>query len=115
MAAVPASDHDQTRDLGNPSGGGPPGASGAFKAPERLGPYAVLAEVAREIASGRRSWNDTLAIRDEWKSLPSGTMQNLPEGTEVTLREAAEAMISISDNTATDHLVHFVQVEHRLL
>ncbi len=65
----------------------------------------VLGELGRQIAAGKASWDETLAIRDDWKSLPSGTMQNDPAGTKHTLLEYAQQMISISDNTAADHLI----------
>lgn len=65
----------------------------------------VLGALAKQIAQGERKWTDTLAIRDEWKSLPSGEMQNLPAGSTRTLREFATNMIAISDNTAADHLL----------
>ncbi len=68
----------------------------------------VLWTLREQINAGRRSWSDVLRVRNEWKSLPSGTLQNTPAGTEVTLQRAAELMISISDNTATDHLIHTV-------
>lgn len=51
------------------------------------------------------SWDSELAIKDHWKSLPSGTMQNEKAGTAHELRHYAKQMISISDNTATDHLL----------
>jgi hypothetical protein len=56
----------------------------------------------------QHTWDEKLAIREDWKSLPSGNMQNLPAGTLVSLREYATQMISISDNTATDHLLYFL-------
>ncbi len=65
----------------------------------------VLGALAEAIASGEAGWDDPLAIRDDLKSLPSGTMQAEPAGTEFTLFEYAKLMISISDNTATDHLI----------
>ncbi|MCT2582624.1 class A beta-lactamase-related serine hydrolase [Actinophytocola gossypii] len=68
----------------------------------------VLSALGRAVADGRASWDQNLPIRDEWKSLPSGVLQDRPAGTPVTLREHANLMISISDNTATDHLVHFL-------
>ena len=49
-----------------------------------------------------------MAINDAWKSLPSGVLQNEPAGTELPLSEYADKMISISDNTAADHLIHFL-------
>ncbi|TAH38701.1 MAG: hypothetical protein EYC70_04855 [Planctomycetota bacterium] len=68
----------------------------------------VLAEVARRIGSGELSWDQPLALREEWKSLPSGTMQNEPAGAEFPVREYVRRMIGISDNTATDHLLWLV-------
>jgi hypothetical protein len=66
----------------------------------------VLAALADMINSGDAKWDDTLAIQDALKSLPSGVMQDQPDGKTFTLREYADKMISISDNTATDHLIH---------
>jgi beta-lactamase class A len=70
----------------------------------------VLLAVHDKLAAskGKLTWDTTLPIRDEAKSLPSGTMQNDPAGTTHTLREFATQMISVSDNTATDHLIDFV-------
>lgn len=68
----------------------------------------VLGALTEMVMEGRASWEQPLAIRDEWKSLPSGEMHLLPAGTERPLSEYALKMISISDNTATDHLVMFV-------
>jgi beta-lactamase class A len=68
----------------------------------------VLGALAESIGQGEASWSEELAIRNDWKSLPSGRMQNLPENELRTLAEYAEQMISISDNTATDHLINRV-------
>lgn len=65
----------------------------------------VLGAVADAVASGALSWDDTVTVTDDLRSLPSGELQDAPVGTEVTVREAAEKMISISDNTATDLLI----------
>ncbi len=65
----------------------------------------VLGELARKIEAGEVTWDDELEINDDWKSLPSGIMQDEPAGTPFTLQHYAELMISISDNTATDHLL----------
>nr|MDQ3369676.1 serine hydrolase [Myxococcota bacterium] len=67
--------------------------------------YVLLALVDR-ILAGKATWDDELAVRDDWKSLPSGITQDEPVGTQLTLRTYAERMISISDNTATDHLLY---------
>lgn len=65
----------------------------------------VLGALAQAVASGEVSWDDPVTVRDELKSPPSGILQNEPDGTVKTVREVAELMISISDNTATDHLI----------
>lgn len=65
----------------------------------------VLAALGEAVAEGDVSWDDELTIRDELKSIPSGVLQDREAGDVVTVGEAAELMISISDNTATDHLI----------
>jgi len=66
----------------------------------------VLLALADRIIAGKAGWDDEIAVRDEWKSLPSGITQNEPPGTKHSLRTLAERMISISDNTAADHLLY---------
>ena len=68
----------------------------------------VLQAVVVGVESGELSWDQPVLIRDELDSLPSGTTQDVPAGTELSVRELAELMISISDNTATDHLIDLV-------
>jgi acetyl esterase/lipase len=50
-------------------------------------------------------WEKVVKIEDRHKSLPSGEMQNWPAGSPVTVHTLALKMISLSDNTATDHLL----------
>ncbi|ATE54702.1 serine hydrolase [Actinosynnema pretiosum] len=68
----------------------------------------VLGALAREVKAGRLSWDTGLPLRERWKSFPSGVLQDQPDGTVLTLAQHAEHMISISDNTATDHLIHLL-------
>jgi beta-lactamase class A len=68
----------------------------------------VLGSLAEEVAAGRLRWDQPVVIRDELDSLPSGVTQDDPAGSSQTVEELALRMISISDNTATDHLVHLV-------
>ena len=65
----------------------------------------VLGTLLKAIEAGTIKWDDQLTITDELKSLPSGEFQDLPSGSKVTVQEAAEKMIQISDNTATDILI----------
>lgn len=68
----------------------------------------VLAAVVATVESGNISWDGQIEVRDELDSIPSGVTQNDPDGTLLTVRQLAERMIEISDNTATDHLMDLV-------
>ena len=67
----------------------------------------VLAMLARQVETGMRRWDDVVRI-DDVRSLPSGQMQDWPKNAPVTLHTLATMMISISDNTATDQLIHLL-------
>lgn len=69
---------------------------------------AVLDALNEQIAVGQRSWSDVLELRAQWKSCPSGILQNWPYGIHLTLESLAALMISQSDNTATDALIDIV-------
>ena len=64
----------------------------------------ILSALARSIEAGEREWSDVVRINR--RSFPSGRMQDWPKGAPVTLQTLATMMISISDNTATDILLH---------
>jgi len=49
----------------------------------------VLGAVATAVENGTLSWDQKLTVTDDLKSMPGGTMQDLPSGTEVTVRETA--------------------------
>jgi hypothetical protein len=65
----------------------------------------VLDALAKQIASGKRAWDEPVMVDEAHKSLPSGRMRDEPAGKTFTLRHFAEQMISVSDNTAADHLL----------
>ncbi|WNB85114.1 serine hydrolase [Cellulomonas sp. ATA003] len=65
----------------------------------------VLGAVVDAVGRGDLTWDTELTVTHEVRSLPSGELQDAPTGTVVTVREAAQGMIAISDNTATDLLV----------
>jgi beta-lactamase class A len=68
----------------------------------------ILGALAELIAEGGAAWDEPLEIREELKSLPTGQMQLEQEGAAFAIERYAELMISISDNTAADHLLHRV-------
>ena len=65
----------------------------------------VAAVVFDEIAAGKRDWADVIRLEARHKSLPSGRLQDLPNGSPLTLHTVTAQMISESDNTATDLLI----------
>ncbi len=72
----------------------------------------VLGALAEQVHLGRARWDEKLAIKSVYKSLPSGKMQNERDGAEFPISDYADLMISISDNTAADHLAHRVGREN---
>ncbi len=65
----------------------------------------ILGALAKEIAEGKRRWEDVVRLDPRFKSLPSGSLHTWPDGSPATLHTLAALMISKSDNTATDHLL----------
>ena len=65
----------------------------------------VLGALLQATREGRRALTDTLVLDAGARSLPSGILQDWPEGAAVTMDTAANLMISRSDNTATDLLL----------
>ncbi len=72
----------------------------------------VFAELIRQIESGARHWNDVVLLDSMSRSLPSGVTQGWPIDTPVTIQTLATLMISISDNTAADRLLHLLGREN---
>jgi beta-lactamase class A len=75
------------------------GVGSAFK-------LAVLNALRKQIDARQRHWSDVVRLQNAWKSLPSGVLQTWPDGSPLTLSTLATEMISISDNTAADALIH---------
>ncbi|HKR24737.1 MAG TPA: serine hydrolase, partial [Allosphingosinicella sp.] len=70
----------------------------------------ILAELSRQVAAGQRRWSDVVAL--DRRSMPGGTVHGWPQGAPVTLHTLAALMISQSDNTATDILLHLAGREN---
>jgi beta-lactamase class A len=67
----------------------------------------VLAEAARATNARERRWSDVVPLGKA--SLPSGIAQKWPKDGPITLHTLATLMISQSDNTATDTLLHTLE------
>lgn len=65
----------------------------------------VLLALTDEVNAGRVGWNDQLTITKEDKAVGSAGFEDLPPGSRVSVRDAAQQMISASDNMATDLLM----------
>ena len=63
----------------------------------------ILAELVRQIDAHQRTWDVVVTL--DGHELPGGGYTQKPAGTRVPLRELAEAMIKVSDNSATDLLL----------
>ncbi len=63
----------------------------------------ILAELVRSIEAGERKWSDVVTL--DGSALPGGGYAQQPKGTKIALRQLAERMISVSDNSATDILL----------
>jgi beta-lactamase class A len=78
----------------------------------------VLLAVAEAVHAGTLQWSDPLTVTDEAKAVGSAGLEDLPAGTRVSVRKAAQEMISASDNMATDLLIARLgpgAVEHALV
>jgi beta-lactamase class A len=71
----------------------------------------VLDVLQAQIDAGQHAWTDVVTLQETWRSLPSGILQDWPEGSALTLETLASLMISQSDNTATDALIDLVGKE----
>ena len=69
---------------------------------------AILKAATDAVAEGRLSWEQTFELDEAWRSLPSGILQDWPTGAPLTLSTLANLMVSLSDNTATDAMIHLV-------
>jgi len=66
---------------------------------------AVTAALRSQIDAGTYSWDRVVALAPDWKTLPSGILQNWPDAAPLTLSTLASLMVSASDNTAADGLI----------
>lgn len=78
----------------------------------------VLLAVSESVKAGAVRWDDQLTVTKEGKAVGAAGLDKVPDGTTVSVREAAQQMISASDNMATDLLMARVgaaAVEHAVV
>ncbi len=66
----------------------------------------VLLALVRAVRDGDVRWEDEIVLRPQQRSLPTGEMQDLPDGTRASVYETAYNMFARSDNTASDMIIH---------
>ena len=66
----------------------------------------ILDELAAQVAAGNRRWSDVVPLSHF--SFSSAATASWPPDTPVTLQTLANWMISVSDNGATDTLIHLI-------
>ncbi len=69
----------------------------------------VLNTYEDAIKKGELKRETIVSLKEKNRSLPTGVLQNLPDGTPVNLELLAQLMIQISDNTATDSLIEVLK------
>jgi beta-lactamase class A len=65
----------------------------------------VLLAVSDAVKAGDVSWDDQLLVTKEGKLVGAAGLDEIPDGSTVSVRTAAQQMISASDNMATDLLI----------
>ena len=65
----------------------------------------VLLAVSESVKAGTVGWDDQLVVTKEGKLVGAAGLDEVPDGTTVSVRTAAQQMISASDNMATDLLI----------
>jgi hypothetical protein len=68
----------------------------------------VLDALGNAVAAGKVRWDQPLTVTAQVKGLPPGELQTEPDGTQVSVLNAAGKMISLSDNTAADMLINLL-------
>lgn len=66
----------------------------------------ILDELASQVRAGKRKWSDVVPLAH--LSFSSAATANWPKDTPVTLQTLANWMVSVSDNGATDTLIHLL-------
>lgn len=69
---------------------------------------AVLVEAHARVAEGKAKWTDELVLTKEKKVGGAGILPEFADGLKLTLRDAINLMMTLSDNTATNLVIDHV-------
>lgn len=68
----------------------------------------IMIELFRQAHAGELSLNDRYRMRDDISSHGTGTLHLMEDHPELTLRDYCRLMMGVSDNMATDMIVHLI-------
>ncbi|MEL7341481.1 MAG: serine hydrolase, partial [Bacteroidota bacterium] len=72
----------------------------------------ILLALMRKVEKGEIGWEEPYILKSEDIVGGAGTIQSLEIGTPLTIEQLAKAMISLSDNTATNILIRTVGMDN---
>lgn len=65
----------------------------------------ILAAAARSISEGKAAWDQMVALKERWKSVPPGRLMDAADGAEFSLADLAHRMMREGDFTGADVIV----------
>jgi beta-lactamase class A len=71
----------------------------------------VLLETARQVAAGERAWSDRIRVTAKDRTLGPTGLSVMLDDVDLSLRDLAYLMMSVSDNTATDVIMGIVGLD----
>ena len=72
---------------------------------------AIMVEAFARVAEGRAQWSDEIILTKEKKQPDGGVLQELADGTRLTLRDIVNLMIVVSDNTGANLALDFLTTD----
>ena len=72
---------------------------------------AIMVEAFARVAEGRAKWSDEIVLTKEKKQPDGGVLQELADDTRLTLRDAVNLMIVVSDNTGANLALDFLTAD----
>jgi beta-lactamase class A len=72
---------------------------------------AVMVEAFARVAEGKAKWTDELVLTKAARYAGSGVLPELADGLRLTLRDAVNLMMVVSDNTATNLVLDYLSTD----
>ena len=72
---------------------------------------ALMVEAFARVAEGRANWSDEIILTKEKKQPDGGVLQELADDTRLTLRDAVDLMVVVSDNTGANLALDYLTTD----